>query len=57
MHDVAVGVRYAILLDESDLREGLNRATAIASEIWEVAEAVTAGVEDIVAAAAKRLRG
>jgi hypothetical protein len=55
--DVAVVVRYVIHLPDPNLRVGLEHAQRIQGEILEAAEAVVAGIEDLVAAAAKRLEG
>lgn len=57
VEDNVIGVRYVINLDKANLGEAISQAKAVQSELLEAAEAVTAGVEDLVAAAEKRLQG
>jgi hypothetical protein len=55
--DNVVAVDFSIALGEVDLREALRQAKLVQSEILEAAEAVSAGIEDAVSQAAKRLAG
>jgi hypothetical protein len=52
-----VRVEYAIPYAGTNLRDALDHALSVQAELLEVAEAVAAGVEDVVAAAEKRLQG
>ena len=57
VEDNVVGIRYVISLNDTNLGKALTQAKVVRSELLEAAEAVMAGVEDLVAAAEKRLQG
>jgi hypothetical protein len=52
-----VALRFSIHVDEDRLDIALRKALQVEAELREVAEAVTASIEDAVASAAKRLDG
>jgi hypothetical protein len=55
--DVLMGINFTIRLLQPNLRDALDHAQLVRSELVEAAEAVSAGVEDLFARTAKRLQG
>ncbi len=55
--DVVVAVHFAIRVPETNLRNALDHARLIQSEILEAAESVSVGIEDLFTKAFKRLQG